>query len=89
MLYIFLEDSTSRPPVCFEDPFHCWWEKKQQLKKNIARVCNKYADYIDKISGRVRDKKYFLHYDKMVYCIIQKVKITINSKNDPKRIFLK
>ena len=50
-------------------------EKKEKLNENIARVCSKYGDYIDKISGRVLDRKMFLHYDKMVYCIIQKVGI--------------
>ena len=50
----------------------CWFEKKQQLNENIARVCNKYADYIDKI-GRFKNKDNFIQYGNMVNCIIQKV----------------
>ena len=58
-----------------EEQFLRWFEKKQQLNTNIARVCSKYGDYIDKISGRVLDRRMFLHYDNMVNCIIQKVQI--------------
>lgn len=61
------------PRILDEDQFQSWLEKKQKLNKNIARVCSKYGDYIDKISGRVLDRKMFLHYDKMVNCLIQKV----------------
>ena len=52
----------------------CWFEKKQQLNDNIARVCNKYADYIDKISGSSRvNRVNFLHHGNMLNCIIGKV----------------
>ena len=68
--------SSSLAPACVEDQFQCWLKKKQELNENIARVCTKYADYIDTISGRVLDRKMFIKYDKMVYCIIQKVFFT-------------
>ena len=62
------------PPFreCDEDSFQCWLEKKQELNQKIDRGCRKYADSIDR-SGRVVDRKQFLHYGKMVYCIIEKV----------------
>ena len=58
-----------------EDQLQSWLEKKQKLNENVARVCSKYGDYIDEISGRVLDRRMFLHYDKMVNCLIQKVSI--------------
>ena len=58
-----------------KEQFLRWFKKKQQLNTNIARVCSEYGDYIDKISGRVLDRRMFLHYDNMVNCIIQKVQI--------------
>jgi len=46
------------PRGCDEESSRaCWWEKKQQLNKNIANVCNKYADYIDEISGRLLQER--------------------------------
>ena len=74
-LIIFYPNTNTQiyPAGVAEDQFRSWFEKKQELKENIARVCKKYEGYIDKISGRVLDKTMFLHFDKMVICLIQKV----------------
>ena len=73
------EDNTRTAPICSKDQFQCWWENKQKLNENIARVCRKYGDFIDKISGRVLDRSMFIQYDNMVYCIIQKVRCIVQS----------
>ena len=66
------------PRSCDDEQFQCWFEKKQELNKNIARVCRKYGESI-KIPylqiDKEKQKQEFLHYDKMVYCTIPKVLI--------------
>ena len=73
--YLDLDIEVS-PRTCDDEQFQCWFEKKQQLNKNIARVCRKYRDSInipDQAVDKEKQKRQFLHYDKMVYCIIEKV----------------
>ena len=72
MIYIKIT-AQIEPRRLDQDPYQSWLEKKKKLNENIGRVCSKYAGYIDKISGRVLDRTMFLHYDKMVNCLIQKV----------------
>ena len=73
--YYFLEIQIF-PRICDDEQFQCWFEKKQALNKNIARVCRKYGEsiripyqHIDKEKQQME----FLHYDKMVYCNTYKV----------------
>ena len=76
-IYLDIQISTGS---CDDEQFQCWFEKKQQLNKNIARVCRKYGESIkipDLQIDNEKQKREFLHYDKMVYCPISKVLIII------------
>ena len=74
MIILYARNKIQIYPTRLEgDQLQSWLGKKQKLNENIVRVCNKYADKIDQISGRVLDRTMFLHYDKMVNCLIQKV----------------
>ena len=73
--YLDLDIEVS-PRTCDDEQFQCWFEKKQQLNKNIARVCRKYGDSIkipDKAMQKEKQRMKFLHYDNLVYCLIEKV----------------
>ena len=54
ILYYSAHTNNISPRGCNKESSRaCWFEEKQQLNENIARVCNKYEDYIHKISGRL------------------------------------
>ena len=76
----YFSDIQIFPRICDDEQFQCWFEKKQALNKNIARVCRKYGESIkipDLQIDNEKQKREFLHYDKMVYCPISKVLIII------------
>ena len=59
---------------CEDDQFQCWLVKKQNLNKNIDKVCRKYGDSIKTpVRAKLKEelKRKFLHYDNLVYCIIK------------------
>ena len=69
-----------------EDQFKCWFEKKQQLNENIARVCSKYG-VKTAIIQRQNSLNNFLHHGKMVNCIIAKVQMASSSFSHDIRLF--
>ena len=81
LLNVYLDlDSQMSASSCDDDQFQCWFEKKQQLNKNIDRVCRKYGDSINtpvRASLKEELKRKVLHYENLVYCIIEKVRMKI------------
>ena len=55
------------------DEYQCWLEKKEELNKNIARVCRKYRGSIKLAGTPATMLRRFLHVDQMVNCINEKV----------------
>ena len=67
LLLIIYQNSQLYSRAC--DQLKCWLQEKQQLNRNIARVCRKYGDSTEIIRGR------FIKIGKLVNCLNAKVEI--------------
>ena len=63
LLRIFIVNETAINELSCND-FNCWLNKKEMLKKNIAKVCRKYRNSIVLPGTALTKMKRFLHYDK-------------------------
>ena len=55
---------------CDDEQFQCWFEKKQILNENIARVCSKYRIEVEANNSRGAR---FLQHGQLVNCVNPKV----------------
>ena len=65
ILRIFIVNETAIDELSCDD-FNCWLNKKEMLKKNIAKVCRKYRNSILLPGTALRKMTRFLHFDKGV-----------------------
>ena len=65
ILRIFIVNETAINELSCDD-FNCWLNKKEMLKKNIAKVCKKYRNSLVLPGNALKKMKRFIHFDKGV-----------------------